>query len=239
LTVAIVVWFLITVFLLGFWGWTTYLLFLQKKSWKAYAAKFKLRYRANRLFESPDVNGSIDGYKVSIFTTDHEYTDGRSRRMLTTIEISMQTVLPVPAAIASGGMVKLVEDLSLAQEFRPDIAGWDVSYVARSHEKSILENYLTTARVEALSELMKEKRSWLILIFSGDIGLLRIDTPDALEDPKKLSVLVQKMINLAKICELADGEDKLLLSKRVIDDGKKNVGVVIPLDNHGLSLEDE
>jgi hypothetical protein len=242
LTFGFFLWAAITLFLLWFWGWTSYILFQQKRAWKAYAKKNNLRYKSNGLSDSPEVSGSLDGYAVKMFASDHGNGDARSRKMMTTIEVSLKSVLPSPCAVASGGMVKIVQQLDLHQEYRPDIAGWDTSFIARAREEEILTAYLTPMRVEALSRLMKRKLAWTILIFGGEIGLLRLDTSDALEREGKIGPILHEMIAVARVLELEAGEDKVIASKRRKDDGKQKVLRVdksLLEEGSGLSLEED
>ena len=96
-------WLFIFVFFTGFWAWTSYITMRQMKAWQLYAKKRKLRYHSNGVLDTPSVTGSVDGYKISIFASEHSELDARSQRRLTAIEVSMHTGLPVPTAIASGG----------------------------------------------------------------------------------------------------------------------------------------
>lgn len=237
-----VLWLLITVFLLGFAGWTNYILFNQKRVWKAFAAKKSLRYRSNALLESSDVSGAYEGFQLTIFATDHGMGDVRSRKVMSTIEVSLKSSLPSPCAVASGGMVKLVESLELTQEYRPDHPAWDISFIARTRDQSVLETYLTPARVEALARMMKRKKCWMILIFSGEMGLLRLDTSDALDKGPELEKLVEAMITLARVLELEAGEDKIIATRKKREEPKPNtlrVDEKIIDTSIGLSLEDD
>ncbi len=243
MTLGFILWASVTFFLLGFWGWTTFTLYQQKTAWKAYAKKNQLRYRPNRMLDSGEVSGSLDGYQVTMFATDHGIGDVKSRRVMSTIEISLKSSLPTACAVASGGMVKLVEELGLTQEYRPDSPDWDVSFIARSREEEILKTYLTNERIRLLSKVMKRQRSWTILIFAEHMGLLRMDTSDPLESFKKVDTLLRELITVAKALELASGEDKIIASKRRDNDQAKQkvlrVDENVLSENFGLSLDED
>lgn len=237
MSVSVILWAVISLFLLGFWAWTTWILYRQKKAWKAYAAKRKMRYHPGRLYDSPHVGGAIDEYKIRIFPSTHLTGDARGERRLTTIEISLLTHLPVDGAVASGGMVRIVDDLAFNQEFRPDIKGWDDSYIVRSRDNDRMRAYLTDERLRALMKLMRLKNAWVILIFAVNEGLLRVDTPDPLEDSARLDETVRQMIEAARIFELDKGEAGRLASQ-------KSAGKVLDVDEDAfeataLELEDE
>lgn len=210
LNIYLLVWIALTLFLIGFWVWSVSVLYTQKRAWKVFAKKRQLRYRSNRAFESPEISGSYQDFEVLVFTAEHEGEDGRMTRRLTSIEVSLHSSIPTSGAIASGGMVKLVEGIHFQAEFRPDISGWDDSYIVRSRDNAVMKAYLNDKRVQELIKLMKIKNAWIILFFSGGRGLLRIDTPDPLHNPKNLDDFLKQMIAAAKILELERGETNRL-----------------------------
>lgn len=243
LSLSLFLWLFISTFLLGFWIWASVILFRQKSAWRFYAEKRKLRYINNGFYESPELNGTIGDYTVSVFTSEHSEFDARSQRRLIGLEVHLHTVLPVEVAIASGGMVPVVQGLDLPQELKPEVSGWDDSYIIRAQDKDVVEAYLqSNKRLEKLLQLMAMKRVWVILIFMKGKGLLRIDTSDPLIHPKKLDDMIGKMVEAASVFELGVGEVAGLKAhhkKRESQKGKiKVVGDV--LDVHGgLELEDE
>jgi len=219
-TFSFVIWLFVTVFLLGFWGWTTLILVKQKKAWKFYAQKTKLRYVPNRFNESPEMSGSIDGYSVSAFTSEQSEYDERSEKRRTCIEINLNSAIPCNAAIASGDMVSVVSKLDLPHETKPDLSGWDDSYIIRTDNATIMEGYLTPERYEKLIQIMKAKQVWVILIFMQGRGLLRFDTANPLIHPKDIDKFVSIGLEAAKIFELQAGEAHSLLLRKS-DQGMK------------------
>lgn len=242
-SIPFLVWAFLSSFLIGFLIWTSWILYLQKKAWRKYAAKKNMRYAGNKIYDSPEVSGAIGEYKVKLFASDHMARDARGSRKLTSIEVSLLSHLPVGAAVASGGMVQIVDELvSLNQEFRPDLSGWDDSYIVRTRDNKIVRAYLNDERLKALVELMKIKNAWVILIFSEDEGLLRIDTPDPLEKPGKLDALLDQLVEAARVFEIPSGEYKRLMHLK----GREEQGnVVLDIDDSaledkiGFELEDE
>tara|TARA_B100001989_G_scaffold245745_1_gene215818 strand:+ start:2104 stop:2925 length:822 start_codon:yes stop_codon:yes gene_type:complete len=204
---------LISTFLVGFWVWTSYVLFNQKRGWKIYATKRKLRYEGNGLYESPTVTGALGEYKILAFTSDHSEYDARSQRRLTSIEISLNSSLPVGMAVASGGMVQIIQTLKLYQEHKPDIKGWDDSYIVRTKDKGIAAAYLTEKRLKTILELMDIPKAWIVLIFYEGGGLLRLDTPLPLSNPAVLDKMVKRLLAAAEVFDLEAGELSILQKK--------------------------
>ncbi len=199
-----VLWAILSVGLLYFTVWTMFVLHKQKKSWKAFAKKYKLRYQANSMLESPEVKGVLDDYTVGVFMGEHMSPDMRRARKLTAIEVNLNSIMPTEGAIASADMVAVIQELNFKNEIKPDHPDWKISYVAASDNKTVLESYLTKERQEVLTGLMKIKNAAVIFIFRGEVALLRFDTPEPLDSPKKLDQLVKKMIAAARILEFND-----------------------------------
>ncbi len=240
MSLSFILWFTISSILLGFWIWTIFTILKQKKAWRFYAEKKKLRFHSNGFFVTPSLSGAIDEYKVSIFASEHSELDARSNRRLTAIEISLHSGLPVASAVASGGMVHIVEALDINQEYRPPHKGWDDSYIIRTSDNHVMQSYFNDERLGDVLELMKIDKAWVVLLFLDDRGLLRLDTPLPIDRPKDMDKLIKQMIAVAKVLELKKGEDKRLLQKRKSDNSSPILDVDDDLldDDIGLELED-
>lgn len=243
LSVAFFVWLVITILLLGFWFWSIYVVVRQKSAWKLYADKRKLRFHSRGFLETPSLSGVIDQYAVSMFASEHGELDGRSHKHLTAIEITLHTSLMTNCALASGGMVPVVEAIDFHQEFKPSMKGWDDSYIVRAQDLNIVREYLDADRLNKLIQLMKIDRAWIIFLFIGGKGILRLDTPLPIDNPKEIDLLIKQLINAAKALELSDGEGQALLrNKERIEKAKGPVLDIDEdlLDDHlGFELEDD
>lgn len=233
-------WLLVSCVLLSFWGWTIWIVFNQKRAWRFYAKKRDLRYLSNGLMDTPTISGSIDGYTISIFASEHSELDARSQRRLTAIEVTLHSPFSFSGAIASGGMVPIVEQTNLNQEFKPDMKSWDDSYIVRSERNAIIEEYLTSERLNNLTSLMKTDKAWIAFLMLQNIGLLRLDTPLPIDNPKMMDMIVQQMIAAAKSLELKDGEEKNLLRERAKSEALSPVlDAEFDVSTSGLELEDD
>ena len=214
----------------------------QKRAWKVYAEKRKLRYKSISLMGGPELNGVIDEHTVGVFTSEHVSQDARGVRKLTAIEVNLNSVMPVSGGVASGGMIPIMKGLRFKQEYLPKHPSWKKSYVASASNKHVLQCYLNDARVEALSKLMEIPNSWVILIFKDDVMLLRIDLADPLHDPKRLDKRVKAMLNAAEVLELVQGEAARLKKEQVKASAKAielEIDDDVLGDSLNLSLEDE
>lgn len=235
-------WLGITLLLLGFWFWSIHIVLRQKRAWKSYATKRKLRFHLKGFLETPSISGVIDEYSVSLFASEHGELDGRSHRNLTAIEITLHSSLPTDCALASGGMVPIVQAIDLHKEYKPPTKGWDDSYILRASDADVAREYLTESRLSKIISLMKTDKAWIIFLFIGGKGILRLDTPLPVDNPKEIDILVKQMINVAKALEVSDGEAKSLKVKK---DSQGTASPVIDIDDDllkdhlGLELEDD
>ncbi len=234
-------WVVISLFLLGFWAWTLLVVTQQKKAWKIFADKRNMRYHDTGMFSTPMVSGAVDSYGVSLFASEHSELDARTQKRLTAIEISLQSDFPFLSAIASGGMVSVVDAFDIRHEYKPQIKGWDNSYVLRVSDLSVAQNYYTEERLNKLIKLMKIDKAWVILAIVEDRGVLRLDTPYPIDNPKKLDNLIKQMIDIARALELKKGEVKDL-KRKISEKDSGNPVLDIDddlLDDHlGLELEE-
>lgn len=214
LSFTFLLWFTVSALLLGFWFWSIHVVLRQKRAWKFYAEKRKLRYHPKSFLETPSVNGVIDNYSVSLFASEHGELDGRSQRHLTAIEVTLHSSFSSDCAVASGGMVYVVENIGLHQEYKPPTHGWDDSFIVRAADLDVVREYLTNDRLLKLVSLMKIKKAWIIFLFINGKGVLRLDTPLPIDNPKEIDALVKKIIDVAQAMELKEGEDKSLMRKR-------------------------
>lgn len=209
-------WFFLWMVLCGaliyFFGWTNLILYKQKKAWRSYAEKLRLRYASSSLLASPEIKGSVDGYSVALFTDEHPSGDGRTNRKLTAIELDLHSEFPMKGVAASGGMVAHIQNhLSYKHEIKPKQKGWKPTYMVQSENGEAMERYLNTARAKALLSLMEMPNVWVVFLFQDNATLLRLDTPEPLDHPAKIDKVIKQMIKVAKILELEEGEDKDLL----------------------------
>jgi hypothetical protein len=206
-------WLLISVTLVYFLAWNYIILLRQKKTWRAFAKDRDLEYIEQGLFSTPELTGTIGDYRVNFFASEHRRETDRRSRKLTAIEVRMKSDMPPFAfAVASGQMADIARSIAFEKEVVPNYAAWENSFVALSDDYDALKAYLTDDRLAALCALMKVRNLWVILAARNDVFLLRVDTPHALDERKKLEALLKRMIKAAEVCEI---------SAAVLSDAKK------------------
>ena len=243
MTIWFALWFLLSATLLYFLFWTLFILYRQKMAWKAYGQRTGLRYDSESLFASPTLSGSYEDYTISLFTGEHLAADMRGSRKLAAIEIHLRdAVFPVMGGVASGDMVGILKSLTVQDEYKPEHEAWQEDTCAAVCEnRNVMQTYLTSARLEALTKLMKIKNAWIILIFKGDTALLRLDTPQPLTSEKVLEMLVTKMVETAKVLEFEPGEaERLKTEGAKKPERQAEIQIAADeIDTGSIQLEDE
>ena len=242
MSVYFALWLIVSGFLVSFWGWTIFVLLKQKQAWKFYAEKRKMRFHSTGLLQTPSMSGSVDGYSVSVFASEHSELDNRSNRKLTAIEVMMQTSIPFAIGAASGGMTQVLKVMEFRHEFRPPVKGWEDSYAMMTNDVKMAQLYLTEDRMKKIVSLMNIDRAWIIFVFYAEHGVLRLDTPLPVDNPKELDVLIKQLINAAKALELKKGEERDILRNK--DLSQKTEGILdidedLLHDDIGFELEDD
>ena len=159
--------------------------------------------------ETPYVSGIYKGYGIELFGSEYMRVDGRGTRKRTALEISVKGKAPTTGAIASGDLVTLANspDLNLGTHITIDQNDWNSAWVARVKDHDAAKEYLTEKRIHALSHLMQTPHAWVILMMANDEMLLRIDTPDPLDEPSRIDALTRMMVHAAKILEVPTESD--------------------------------
>ena len=209
-----VIWGLLSATLLGFLGWTAFILARQKKAWRVFARQNNLRFKVKGFLLSPEITGVMKDYSIALFTAEHGSDQTRTTRKMSAVEIILKSPIPIPGAVGSGDMVALIQRKGYSQEYKPKTKAWDTTnFIALSDNARFLKAYLTKERLGVLIKLMRLKNVWVIFIFNGTETLLRLDTPDALDDLGKVHKTVDKLIEAARILELASGEGEKLVAE--------------------------
>ncbi len=220
-------WFLLWLFLsltlFYFFGWTLVILFKQQRTWAAFAKKHGLRFVQNTFFETPRLDGVIRGYTVALFSAEHTKEDQRRSRKLTVFEVQIPSEMPFGGAVASGDMIDVMRTVGFNAQIDLKEYKLNPSCSVFTDQPHAMRHYLTPERIKALNAISRLSNAWVTLAFRNEIFVLRLDTPHALEVPKKLSDLVSLLIRSASVFDLKDAELMELKAKIAADaiEGRK------------------
>lgn len=191
------VWILLSLFVVGAFAWTTRILFQQKKEWKAFAARYKLKYDKGQLLGSPSVQGAFKGYRLGVFSEPQRTTDARGVRYRTAVELSAHVPMPTVGAVGVGDIAAQLGPLDMKQSYTPGSQYWNERYFLKSHDSLFLESFLTEERLKALDGFFRIKCDTAILLFDRQNMLLRLETSDPYADARRLNALILKMVEVA------------------------------------------
>lgn len=189
------IWIVLSTFILSVFAWSVQILLKQKKAWKAYAAKMNLSYTGGAKFmSSPTVTGKIKNYPVSLFTSQQAAADIRGQRFSTIIEIALGSGMPDNGVAGTAAMAELINGLNMPHAFVPTDKNWDPTWLIRTRSLSMMERYMTQARIDALKRIFKMNILSALFIFDQQEGVFRIETADALSDGEKLEKIMSGLI---------------------------------------------
>lgn len=202
------IWFLLSLFVLGVFGWSLLILEAQKKAWRSYAKKYGMEYRTGRFMDSPALAGRIDKRRVFIYTNAKQTADLRGQRFVTVIEIEMGHGIPAGGGLfATADMAPLADQFNFSDTFVP-MAGakndWNSAYLVRCRDTKAVEAYLTPARQKILHTIFSMKNAAALFVFDEHEAVLRVETADPLRDPERLEKIVTQF--LSAIQKLAPGK---------------------------------
>ena len=192
----ILIWVVLSLFVLGITAWSYVILREQKKAWQAFAKKHGMEYKPGSFMGPPAMSGRVGEYFVSFFTGRQQTADARGSRYMTVIEIDMKCGLPTAAAIGTKDTRAFIDTLRLDHVYSPDAPAdaWSPDYPARTRDIARLNAYLTPARLAALHGLFTMKNVLVLFFFDERDCLLRMETVDPLRDEKKMDKIVARIL---------------------------------------------
>lgn len=200
-----VLWFMLSLTLLGIFVWTYYTLIQQKKAWKTFAKRNKLKYKAAHPLRSATVEGKIEGFDF-ILASEEQITQDVAGRRFTSVMLVELGGLPMQGVIASSHMQGFVNFANLPEKIRDIHEIWNNANFIHTDRRAVMRAYLTETRIKALNSLMKLKNGMVLYVFNQEKGILRLETIDPLLDPDKIETIIKKLFRVVKVVSPRDGE---------------------------------
>lgn len=191
----VLLWALLSAFIIGVFFWSSLILFQQKRAWAAYAKKNGMMYEAQGVFSSPVVSGKTGAHKLSFFTDVQRTLDVRGQRMVTVIEAEMGVGMPAPAALATKDFKGFISGLNLPDTYEPGVADWKTDYVLQTRDAERLKLYLTPERLKILHGLFSMRNAAVLFFFDTEESVLRIETPDPLRDAVHMEKITKRIVD--------------------------------------------
>ena len=194
-------WFILSAIMLGTTGWSLVILFKQKKAWEAYAKKKGLVFSKGTFSGPCGIDGSLNGFTVSLFTATQQKEDSRKNRQITVVQISLPKPFLDSLAAGTAEMLPFLNSLNLLTPHAIDSDKFDAQkgHVFTRNKKAI-DVYLTEERIVVLNNLLRLANSDNLVILSEEEGVFRFETSNPLTDEGKLEKLIDKlMMNATKL----------------------------------------
>lgn len=189
-------------FIVGFFFWTLMIVLRQKHTWKTFAAAKGLRYTpARRLMECSTVMGTLGGFPFSLFGSEYIRPNERvGSKKRQSMEVSIPIAGPTIGILATGEMIAFAAspDFNVGLEVKLECPTWTWPFIARAQDPDALIAYLTPERVHALTRLMETQGGWVTFVMQEKEMLIRLDTPDPLDNPQHLEIFARAMISAAR-----------------------------------------
>lgn len=203
------IWGCFAAFIVAFVGWTLVVLMQQKRAWANFAKKNKLKYTPGSFMGSPTVTGEMGKWNFSLYAGVQQTDDIRGQRFVSVIEFQLGRGMPTGAAIATKEFAGFINGLVFDKDFRPALAEWDKSYIARTRSVNSLGAYMTKERTQLLHSLFGLKNSAALFFFDEIEAVLRIETTDPLRNEEHLSKIVNRIMNAVERLSPTDEEKKV------------------------------
>lgn len=201
------IWVVFSTFILGVFFWSLQILLLQKKAWKTYAAKANLTYApGDKLMTPPAISGKIKNFPVSLFTSQQSTPDIRGQRFSTIIEIALGAGMPDNGVAGTEKMKELTDTLDMPYTFVPQDKDWVNTWIVKTKNLPMMEQYMTQARVDAIKRIFKMKLLSALFIFDTQEGVLRIETADPMNKPEKLEKIMTGLVQQVAILSVTRQE---------------------------------
>lgn len=236
----IAIWAALALFILGFFGWSTFTLFKQKKSWKGFADKYKLTYQPTGFLNTPTVTGQIEDFRFNMFPGTQETDDVRGQRYLTVIELELGPGMPVAGVLGTGEMATFINTLNFRESYVPELKGWKREYIVRTRDVDALKQYLTDERLKVLCSVFQMKNSVSIYLFDSVEAVLRIETSDPLVDATHLDKIIKTLMAVCKKLAYNSGAENIKTTVQGADVAPEPIALQLEDDEDtGLSLADD
>lgn len=197
------IWLALSVFIFGVFFWTTKALILQKATWKAFAARHKLKYIPNKFLQSAVLAGQIDGNDFSLASEERDTMDMRGRKFVTVIQFTLPARMPVAGVVGSGDYRDFVRSLAAKDDIPMAYEGWAEGQVlGRTDDLEKLSGYFTPERMKVIDTLVKQKNVSMLFLFDDRSTFLRLETIDPMLKPGQLDKLIEKLLPMLRLLRI-------------------------------------
>lgn len=186
------IWFVVSIFILGIFGWSVRILLQQKSAWQGFAKKMNLTYQQPKGFlVSPVVTGAIGPFGFALFSEPQATADSRGQRYTSILEFSLRQGLPAIGAVGTAQVMNRLEGFPGDKPVAVADKDWDANWFVRTDNVGITEKYLTPSRIEFLRKVFRLKIIAGFFLYTPEDAILRLETADPLNSVERLEKVVK------------------------------------------------
>ena len=193
------VWGVLSFILLGATIWSLVILFQQKKAWEDFAKRKQLVFKKGTFSGPCEVEGTIEGMNIALFTATQQKEDSRKNRQLTVLQLTCPRPFVDSLAAGTPEMLPFLNSLDLIKPHPVENSNWDKkNHHIYSRNKTDVDAYLTDERLKILGKLLSLGNADNLIVMEPEDVVFRFETSNPLTDVAKLDALVSKLIQAFK-----------------------------------------
>jgi len=189
-------WFVLSVILVGATLWSLKILLTQKKAWETYAKSKNFTYQPGTFMGPAEMSGVIGDYKLGFFTGERQGADVRTRRYVTVVEIILVEGLVNGAVMGTQEMLPFMQSLDQLHPFQVEGPGWEAGLFAFIKNDEAVKAYLTPERIEVLSSILKTRNADAVIVFHDKELVVRLETSEPMQNAEKIDKIATRVMGL-------------------------------------------
>ena len=214
-------WFVLSFILLGATFWSTIILLQQKKAWGDYAVKKGLIFTRGTFFGPTSVEGTINGYGVSLFTATQQKEEARQNRQLSVVQINANNRFLDGIGCGTVEMLPFLKSLDGISPHEVKTEKWDKAHYMMTRNKKAVDAYLSEERANILTSILNMPNADILILLDGNEGVIRIETANPLKNAAQIDKIVNNL--MAAFKKLTPDEEEIANLKSLYDDDEVKV----------------
>ena len=206
----ILLWVILSSILIGATLWSQRILMGQKAAWEKFAKTKNLTFKRGTFMGPAEMDGMIGDYRLSFFTAERPGEDIRTRRYVTAMEVSLMERFFDGGAMGTKEMLPFMQGLDKLHPYKIENAPWEDGHFVFIQNDAVIKEYLTTERLEAFSNILKTRNADIIIIFTHNQLVVRLETSDPMQDAEKIDKITKRLMMLCDKLRLTPEEREKL-----------------------------
>lgn len=178
---------------------------MQKKAWRAFAEKYDLTFTEGRIFESPKMEGYLNGVYINAYE-GAELDSGGRRRNAILVEAYLNHEMPFSIVITKKTEQQIFQQLERQIQNNVKLkfqgSSWMTSNLLATDDEEFAQSWLTPVRLEAIQRFFAVPNSKPAFIGGPEGALIIIQLNVPLTDPRMIDKLLKRMRETVAVLEV-------------------------------------